>query len=170
MYLARLWFAQLPYPPFSPSVGTFVDLDAGRVQAQVFHIRTCGQGTKYGFQYTIVLPFANRAYTDCLGPYSSGSYRHCAPLRVIQSIPFSIPRSSFRGRPRFPALSGGNSSFMRSHCPFVISYRFMSLFLHERSFCTIFIFQTRPNRVTHRFVFLSFKSRTNRLSSASGHR
>jgi hypothetical protein len=54
-------------------------------------------------------------------------------------------RSSFRGRPRFPALSGGNSSFMRSHCPFVNSYRFISLFLHEYSFCAIFIFQTRPN-------------------------
>ena len=87
---------------------------------------------------------ANRAYTDCQGPYVSDSSRHCAPLRAIQSIPFSILRSSFRGRPRFPALSGGNSSFMRSHCSFLNSYRFISLFLHERSFCAIFIFQTSP--------------------------
>ena len=90
---------------------------------------------------------ANRAYTDCQGPYVSGSSRHCAPLRAIQSIPFSILRSSFRGRLRFPALSGGNSSFMRSHCPFLNSYRFISLLLHERSFCAIFIFQTRPRIV-----------------------
>ncbi len=87
---------------------------------------------------------ANRAYTDCQGPYASGISRHCAPLRTIQSIPLSMFRSSFRGRPRFPALSGGNSSCIRSHCPFVNSYRFISLFLHEHLFCAIFIFQTPP--------------------------
>ena len=62
---------------------------------------------------------ANRAYADCRGPYDSRSSRHCAPLRAIQSIPLSIIRSSFRGRPRFPVLSGGSIAFMRSHCSFV---------------------------------------------------
>lgn len=33
---------------------------------------------------------ANRAYTDCQGPYGSDNSRHCAPLRVIQSIPLNI--------------------------------------------------------------------------------
>ena len=34
---------------FPPSGGTFVTLDASRVQAQVFHICICGQCAKYGF-------------------------------------------------------------------------------------------------------------------------
>ena len=91
---------------------------------------------------------ANRAYTDCQGPYASGNSRHCAPLRTIQSIPLSMFRSSFRGRPRFPVLSGGSSSFMRSHCSFVNSYRFIFLFSHLPTICAIFIFQTRPNVTT----------------------
>lgn len=45
---------QLPYLLFFPSVSTFVNLDAGRVQAQVFHICICGQCAKYGFQCTII--------------------------------------------------------------------------------------------------------------------
>ena len=55
----------------------------------------------------------NRAYTDCQGPYTSGSSLHCAPLRAIQSIPLSIFRPSFRGRPRFPVLSGGSTATYR---------------------------------------------------------
>ena len=39
---------------FSPSAGTFMNLDAGGIQAQIFHIRICGQCAKYGFQCTIV--------------------------------------------------------------------------------------------------------------------
>ena len=89
---------------------------------------------------------ANRAYTDCHGPYTSGSSRHCAPLWAIQSIPLSIFRSSFRGRPRCPVLSGGSIAFTRSHCSFVNSYRFMYLFSHLHTTCAIFIFQTTPSR------------------------
>ena len=88
---------------------------------------------------------ANRAYTDCHGPYTSGSSRHCAPLWAIQSIPLSIFLSSFRGRPRCPVPSGGSIAFTRSHCSFVNSYRFMSLFSHTYPLCAIFIFQTRPS-------------------------
>ena len=88
---------------------------------------------------------ANRAYTDCQGPYASGNSRHCAPLRTIQSIPLSIFRSSFRGRPRFPVLPAGSNFFTRSHCAFVNSYRFMALFSHFYLVCAIFIFQTSPN-------------------------
>ena len=90
---------------------------------------------------------ANRAYTDCQGPYASGSSRHCAPLWAIQSIPLSIFRSSFRGRPRCPVLSGGSTAFTRSHCSFVNSYRFMYLFSLLHSSCAIFIFQTTSNLI-----------------------
>ena len=85
---------------------------------------------------------ANRAYTDCQGPYASGSSRHWAPLRAIQSIPLSIFLSSFRGRPRCPVLSAGSIAFTLSHCFFVNSYRFIYLFSHLQTTCTIFIFQT----------------------------
>ena len=76
------------------------------------------------------LASARPLYTDCQGPYTSGSSRHCAPLRAIQSIPLSICLSSFRGRPRCPVLSGGSIAFTRSYCSFVNSYRFMYLFSH----------------------------------------
>ena len=92
---------------------------------------------------------ANRAYTDCQGPYASGNSRHCAPLRTIQSIPLSIFRSSFRGRPRFPVLPAGSNFFTRSHCAFVNSYRFMALFSHFYLVCAIFIFQTSPKRAAY---------------------
>ena len=101
---------------------------------------------------------ANRAYTDCQGPYASGISRHCAPLRTIQSIPFSILRSSFRGRPRFPVLSGGSSSFTRSHCFFVNSYRFIFLFTLLSTICAIFIFQTRPNLYEILYIACSSKN------------
>ena len=139
---------------FPPSVSTFVNLDAGRVQAQVFHIRICGQCAKYGLQCAIVPPFGESGIHRLPGPYASGSSRHCAPLWTIQSIPFSILRSSFRGRPRFPVLSGGSSSFTRSHCSFVNSYRFISLFSHLPTICAIFIFQTRPKAITGNPLFL----------------
>ena len=82
---------------------------------------------------------ANRAYTDCQGPYASGYSRHCAPLRAIQSIPLSILRSSFRGRP--PVLSGGSSAFTCSHCSFVNSYRFMPLFYSYSLFVQYLFFK-----------------------------
>ena len=71
--------------------------------------------------------------------------RQFTPLRTSQSIPLSMFRSSFRGRPRFPALSAGSSFFTRSHCSFVNSYRFMTLFSHLYLICAILIFQTSPN-------------------------
>ena len=89
---------------------------------------------------------ANRAYTDCQGPYASGNSRHCAPLRTIQSIPLSMFRSSFRGQPRFPIFFAGSSFFTRSHCSLANSYRFMALFSHLSTIYAIFIFQTRPRR------------------------
>ena len=133
---------------FSPSVGTFVNLDAGRVQTQVFHIRICGQCAKYGFQCTIVPPFGK-----------SGIHRLPGAIRLRQFAPLcsaaddpkhpiehisSIFRSSFRGRPRFPVLPAGSNFFTRSHCAFVNSYRFMALFSHFYLVCAIFILQTSP--------------------------
>ena len=41
---------------------------------------------------------------------------HCAPLWFIQSIPLSIFRLSFLGRPFFPVLSGGSIGSTRFHC------------------------------------------------------
>ena len=73
--------------------------------------------------------------------------RHWAPLRAIQSIPFSIVRLSLRGRPRFPVSSGGRRSLTRSHCSFVNSYRFMPLVLHICVYCATFIFQTSPSNI-----------------------
>ncbi len=42
---------------------------------------------------------------------------------------------------------------MRSHCPFVNSYRFIFLFSLLPTICAIFIFQTRPRYL---FVWLTF--------------
>lgn len=42
---------------FPPAIGTFVYLDTGRSQAQVFHVRSWRQRTKHSFQSTIVPPF-----------------------------------------------------------------------------------------------------------------
>ena len=67
-----------------------------------------------------------------------------ASLWTIQRIPFSMAQSSFRGRPRCPVRSGGDSCCALSHCSFISSYRFMCLFLHKCSLCAIFIFQTVP--------------------------
>ena len=61
---------------FSPSVGTFVNLDTGRVQAQVFHIRICGQYAKYSFQCAIVPPFGK-----------SGIHRLPGAIRLRQFPP-----------------------------------------------------------------------------------
>ena len=94
---------------------------------------------EYGFQCAVIPPFGKSGITDCQGPYASGNSRHCAPLRAIQSIPLSIFRSSFRGRPRFPVLSGGSTAFTRSHCSFVNSYRFMPLFYTSLS-CMQYLF------------------------------
>ena len=86
---------------FPPSVGTFVNLEAGRVQAQIFHIRICGQCAEQNFPCTIVPPFGKSGIYRL--PWA-GISRHCAPLRAIQSIPLSMFRSSFRGpaSPPFP--------------------------------------------------------------------
>ena len=86
---------------------------------------------------------ANRAYKDCQGPYAFGN----SPLRAIQSITLSMFQLSFGSRSHIPALSGGSSSFMCSHCSFVNSYLFMSLFLHGHFICAIFSYQTRPGHM-----------------------
>ena len=72
------------------------------------------------------------------------SSHHCAPLRMIQSIPLSMVRLPFRGRPRFPVSSGGSSGLIRSHCSFVNSYCFRLIASHTWFFCATFIFSGRP--------------------------
>ncbi|MCI8680951.1 MAG: hypothetical protein HFF81_09225, partial [Oscillospiraceae bacterium] len=58
--------------------------------------------------------------------------------------------SSFRGRPRFPVLSGGSTAFTRSHCSFVNSYRFMSLFYTSLSFVQFLFFKQGLAKVYRR--------------------
>ena len=130
---------------FFPSVGTFVNLM--QVESKLrFSISASADNTRNTpSNVPSSRHLANRAYTDCQGPYASGNSRHCAPLWAIQSIPLSIFRSSFRGRPHCPVLSGGSTAFTRSHCSVVNSYRFMFLFSHSHLLCAIFIFQTRSN-------------------------
>ena len=85
---------------------------------------------------------ANRAYTDCQGPYASGNSRHCAPddpehpiehSPIILSRPASLPLS-FRRQQLFCAIPLFFSQFTS----------FISLFLHLPTICAIFIFQTGP--------------------------
>ena len=91
---------------FSPSVGTFVNLDVGRVQAQVFHIRICGQCAKYGFQCTIVPPFGESGIyrlpgTICLWQFP--------PLRTAAGDPDSASSGHLSEdgsvSPSFPAVT-----------------------------------------------------------------
>ena len=96
---------------FSPSIGTFVNLDASRVQTQVFHIRICGQCMKYGFQCAIVPPFGK-----------SGVHRLPGAIRLRQ---FS-PLGSTTGDPEHP-IEHFPIIFPRTAplpCPFCRKYRF----------------------------------------------
>lgn len=129
---------------FSPAVGTFVYFDAGRVYAQILHIRICRQRMKYRFQRTIIPPFGKTGIHRLPGAIS---LCHCAPLRKIHNIPFSIVWSSVLGRPRFPVFSGCSSGLIRFHCSFANSQRFMSIFSHSFALCATFVFQTRPNYI-----------------------
>ena len=88
---------------------------------------------------------ANRAYTDCQGPYASGNSRHCAPLRAIQSIPLSIFRSSFRGCPRSPFYPEAAPLLRVSIVVlsiYIVSYPYFTLVFH---LCNIY-FSNKANR------------------------
>jgi len=81
-----------------------------------------------------------REYTVFHDPYRSGNSRHCAPLRTIHIIPFSIVRSSLLGLPRCPSRLRGRYSSTRAHCSSVNSYLFTMPLLYYICF-----FQTSPN-------------------------
>ena len=87
-----------------PSVGTFVNLDAGRVQAQIFHIRICGQCAKYGFQCTIVPPFGKSGIhrlpgAICLRQFPPLRSAADDPKHPIEHISIIFPRSVSLPRP-----------------------------------------------------------------------
>ena len=129
---------------FSPSVGTFVNLDTGRVQTQVFHIRICGQCAKYGFQCAVVPPFGKSGVHRL--PWAI-HLRQFPPLRSATGDPqHTIEHSPviFPGPAAFPC------SFRRKHCFYAfplflcqfISFHASILYLF--SICAICIFQTSP--------------------------
>jgi hypothetical protein len=65
-----------------------------------------------------------RPCTVWYGGYFSGSSRHCAPVRKIQSTPFSTARVSAGGRPRPSARRGNcNSGSTTTHSASVTSPR-----------------------------------------------
>ena len=72
---------------FFPSIGTFVNHDAGGIQTKVFHIRICGQRTKYGLQCAVIPPFGK-----------SGVHRLPGAIR-LQQFP---PLCSAVGNPKHP--------------------------------------------------------------------
>ena len=99
---------------FSPSIGTSMNLDASRVQTQVFHIRICGQHTKHGFQCAVVPPFGK-----------SGVHRLPRTIRLRQFPPLR----SAAGNPKhpiehFPIIFPWTSPLP---CPFWREYRFHTL-------------------------------------------
>ena len=69
---------------FSPSIGTFMNLDASRVQTQVFHIRICGQHSKHGLQCAFVPPFGKSGVHRLPGDIH---LRQFPPLRSAASNP-----------------------------------------------------------------------------------
>ena len=157
---------------FSPSVGTFVNLDTGRVQAQVFHIRICGQCAKYGFQCTIVPPFSKSCIHRLPGAIRLRQFPplHSAaddPKHPTEHVSIIFPRSPSLPRP-----------FWRQHLFYALQLSFcqfisfhISIFALTRNLCNaIFIFQTRP-RVTQDQRISRFRwSRQMRASAISGSR
>ena len=111
---------------FPPSVSTFVNLDTGRVQAQVFHICILGQCVEYGFHCAVIPPFGKSGIHRLPGAIRLRLFPPLCSAAGDLEHPFEHSRSAFRGRP--PVLSGGSSAFTCSHCSFVNSYRFMPLF------------------------------------------
>ena len=104
---------------FSPSIGTFVNLDASRVQTQVFLVRICRQCAKHSFQCAIVLPLGK-----------SGVHRLPWPIHLRQ---FS-PLCSVAGNPKHP-IEHFSIIFPRMTpmpCPSWWKYRFHAFPL---SFC-----------------------------------
>ena len=81
------------------SIGTFINLDASRVQTQIFHIRICGQCTKHSLQCAIIPPFGKSGVHRLPGAIH---LRQFPPLRSAVGNPkhpfehFSIifPRSA----------------------------------------------------------------------------
>ena len=145
-YSGRLWNVQPPYPRFfPPPLALSCTLMLVESMLRFSMSASCDSARNIASNTPLSLHLAKRAYTDCHGPYASGSSRHWAPLRATHSIPFSMTRLSFPGRPRFPVRSGGNRSLIRSHWLLVSSYRFMLPVSLILDFCATFLFQTSPN-------------------------
>ena len=129
---------------FSPSVGAFVNLDAGRVQAQVFHIRIRGQCAKYGFQCTIVPPFSKSGIHRLPGairlrqfpPLCSAPGNPKHPIEHVSIIfprPASLPRP-FPRKQLFYAFPLFFCQFIPFHIP---------IFALTRNLCNIY-FSNKP--------------------------
>ena len=124
---------------FFPPIGAFVDLDAGRVQAQVFHIRICGQCAKYGFQCTIVPPFSKSGIHRLPGAIR---LRHFPPLRSAADDPkHPIEHSSiiFPRPASLPGLFQRQQLFYAlplSFCQFIPFH--ISIFALTRNLCNIY--------------------------------
>ena len=124
---------------FSPSIGAFVNLDAGRVQAQVFHIRICGQCTKYGFQCTIVPPFSKSGIHRLPGAIRLWQFpplRSAAgdPKHPIEHFSIIFPRS-----PSLPGPFWRQQLFYAlplSFCQFIPFH--ISIFALTRNLCNIY--------------------------------
>ena len=124
---------------FFSSVGTFVNLDAGRVQTQAFHIRICGQCVKYGFQCAIVPPFGKSGICRLPGAIR---LRHFLLLRPatddpehpVQYPPVIFPWTSPFSRPfwRKQFLY----AFPLFFCQFIPFH--ISIFALTRNLCNIY--------------------------------
>ena len=110
---------------FSPSVGTFVNLNTGRVQTQVFHICIFGQCAKDGFQCSVVPPFSK-----------SGLHRLPGAIRLRLFPPLCSAAGDlehpFEHSPViFPGMAPRPCLFRRKHClhPFPLSFcQFISFY------------------------------------------
>ena len=124
---------------FPPTVGAFVNFDAGRVYAQVFHIRICGQCAKYGFQCTIIPPFSESGIHRlpgiiCLWQFPPLRTAADDPEHPIQHPPGIFPRPApfprpFRRQQLFYALPLSFCQFISFHIP---------IFAQTRNLCNVY--------------------------------
>ena len=128
---------------FSPSIGTFVNLDASRVQTQVLHIRICRQCTKHSFQCAVVPPFGK-----------SGVHRLPGAIRLRQFPPLC----SAAGDPKHP-IEHFSIIFPWTAtlpCPFWQKYRFHALPLF---FCQFIPFHVPIFALTHDLCNIYFSNK-----------
>jgi len=130
---------------FFPSIGTFVNLDAGGVQTKVFHIRICGQRTKYGLQCTVIPPFGKSGVHRLPGAIR---LRQFPPLRSAVGNPkhptehFSIifPRTAPLSRPfwrkhSFHSLPLLFCQFISFHVPiFALTYDLCNIYFSNKPY------------------------------------